>query len=92
VPGVRDAAVLAEPDAGTRHRLVAYLLSTGDLRTPQALHAACVAALPGRETAIAPHRYVLCASVPRDRDSAAEWRAQPVLADGNGRPPILLAL
>jgi hypothetical protein len=89
VPGVRDAAVLAEPDAGTRHRLVAYLLSAGDMRTPRALHAACVAALPGRETAIAPHRYVLCASAPRDRDSAAEWRAQPVLADGNGRHPVL---
>jgi hypothetical protein len=50
------------------------------------LHGECVAALPGNESAMAPHRYVVCATAPSDVDDEAAWRSVPVLAEGTGRP------
>lgn len=76
--------VFALPDALGRTTLVAYLAG-GSCRTPQQAHAACMRMLPGRYTAIAPSRYVICAHAPENPMDRAEWLAQPVLADGNGR-------
>ncbi|AVT28385.1 hypothetical protein C6361_01470 [Plantactinospora sp. BC1] len=75
--------VFAIPD-GDGHRLVAYLVG-GSARTPREAHAACVAAMPGRRTAMTPQRYVICAEPPADPADPAAWARQPVLADGDGR-------
>lgn len=75
--------VFAIPD-GDDTRLVAYLVG-GSVRTPRDAHAACVAAMPGRRTAMTPHRYVICAEPPADPADPAAWARQPVLADGDGR-------
>ncbi len=53
---------------------------------PAWLHAACVAALPGNRTAMAPHRYVVSAGPPCIRDITG-WQGVPVLAEGTGRVP-----
>jgi hypothetical protein len=85
--GVRRADVFATPD----HRLVAYLDGTAsaidsaiDIDIAR-LHAACVGALPGLRTAIAPHHYVICTCAPPDSDFLA-WQRLPILAEGSGRP------
>lgn len=88
--------------------LTAYLAPSGPL-TPEQAHAACMAVLPPgleppprmRYTAIAPARYVICATAPPGpaglavgpagptgpaADPAA-WRRQPVLSAGPGRLP-----
>ena len=62
--------------------LVAFLAPHLD---PARAHEACMAMLPGRETAMAPQRYVICASPPGDAGDPAAWRAQPVVAAGSGR-------
>lgn len=51
----QSARVYAVPDDRHGHRLVCHV--AGDL-TPRVLHDACMAALPGRTAAIAPHWYV----------------------------------
>jgi hypothetical protein len=79
-----SAAVFAEPSADGP-RLVAYLHGARTPPDPDALHAACAAALPGLRTAVAPHAYVVCAAAPRSPDPAG-WRQAPVLARGTGRP------
>nr|BFE56253.1 hypothetical protein GCM10020063_007790 [Dactylosporangium thailandense] len=53
--------------------------------TPQSLHAACMAALPGRRTAMAPQHYVVCAEPPADPADLGQWRALPVVASATGR-------
>ncbi|GAB3981071.1 condensation domain-containing protein [Plantactinospora veratri] len=75
--------VFAVPD-GDGYRLVAYLVG-GSARTPREAHAACVAAMPGRRTAMTPQRYVICAEPPADPADPAAWARQRVLADGDGR-------
>ncbi|MFC6020138.1 condensation domain-containing protein [Plantactinospora solaniradicis] len=65
-------------------RLVAYLVG-GSVRTPRQAHAACVAAMPGRRTAMTPHRYVICADPPADPADPQAWARQPVLTAGDGR-------
>ncbi|MBF9129259.1 hypothetical protein I0C86_09760 [Plantactinospora sp. S1510] len=65
-------------------RLVAYLVG-GSVRTPEQAHAACVAAMPGRRTAMTPHRYVICADPPADPSDPQAWAHQPVLTAGDGR-------
>lgn len=66
--------------------LVAYVDGSGGPHIElQALHRDCVTALPGRRTAVAPDRYVLCAGAPATQDRAG-WLALPVLAEGCGRP------
>ncbi|WP_422769920.1 condensation domain-containing protein [Plantactinospora sp. WMMC1484] len=75
--------VFAIPD-GDGCRLVAYLVG-GSHRTPREAHAACVAAMPGRRTAMTPQRYVFCTAPPEDPADPAAWARQPVLADGDGR-------
>ncbi|HVV22894.1 MAG TPA: condensation domain-containing protein [Pseudonocardiaceae bacterium] len=65
----------------TRTGLVAYLSGT----SPVEAHAACMTRLPGRHLAMAPTHYVVCAGVPDDVDSMRQWRALPVVAEGDGR-------
>ncbi|WP_371477822.1 condensation domain-containing protein [Kitasatospora sp. NBC_00315] len=93
--------VSAEPDVALGHRLVCHLAlprpagpgappaagaapgrSTADLAR---IHAACVAALPGRPSVMAPHHYVVTDGVPADPADPAGWRALPVLLEGDGR-------
>jgi hypothetical protein len=63
--------------------LVGYVADPG--LTPRAAHLACMAGLPSRPTAMAPGRYVVCATAPRDPADLDEWRRQPVLVEGDGR-------
>jgi len=48
------------------------------------LHTACVDALPGNRTVIAPQHYVVCAGAPRVSDLTG-WQRLPVSAEGTGR-------
>ncbi|NUS14880.1 MAG: hypothetical protein HOY69_26380 [Streptomyces sp.] len=68
-------------------RLVAYLDGSRAAADPAALHAACMAALPGLRTAVAPHEYVVCAGPAPRRPDLAGWQEAPVLARGTGRVP-----
>ena len=52
---------------------------------PERIHDACMAALPGRLTAMAPGHYVICEQPPADRSDLIAWQNQRVLAEGNGR-------
>jgi hypothetical protein len=65
--------------------LTAYLAATPAVRTPGQAHAACMRTLPGRHSAMAPGRYVVCASSPSDPADLTGWRLQPVLGEGDGR-------
>jgi hypothetical protein len=65
--------------------VVVGYLPAGLVASPRAAHDACVALLPGRSTAMAPHRYVICDGVPADPDQQAGWRDLHVLATGDGR-------
>jgi hypothetical protein len=74
--------------------LTAWLAPSGPL-TPEQAHAACMAVLPAgpqppasmRYSAMAPARYVICATAPPDPADPEAWRRQPVRAVGPGRPP-----
>lgn len=68
VEALRTTAAVSIEDG----RLVGHLAATDSVRTPEQAHAACMAALPGRYTAITPAWYVI-----RDGDT--------VLAQGDGR-------
>ncbi|WP_371779992.1 condensation domain-containing protein [Streptosporangium subroseum] len=52
--------------------------------TPEEIHAACLALLQGRTSAMAPHHYVIHAPGPGDT-----WLRGPVIAEGDGRDFIL---
>jgi hypothetical protein len=79
---VRDVAkapgVAVFPDGP---EIIAYLagpqLSGSQLSGLPSLHAACVTALPGRRTALAPHHYILCATPPPTPTLNA-WQRMPV--------------
>ncbi|MFC1411971.1 condensation domain-containing protein [Streptacidiphilus sp. N1-12] len=75
--------VVAEPDERLGHRLVCHLAAGA--ADPARIHTACVAALPGRPAAMAPHHYVLHTGSPADPADPAAWRALPVRCEGNGR-------
>ena len=79
-PGV--ARVFAS--AGGRP-LVAYLAATDAVRTPEQVHARCMAALTDHPTAITPRHYVVCRTAPSDPSDPAAWPAP--LAAGTGRLP-----
>jgi hypothetical protein len=63
--------------------LVAYLVATDSVHTPEQAHARCVAALPRHPTALTPRHYVVCATAPPDPTDLAAW--PPPLAAGTGR-------
>ncbi|GAA3123593.1 condensation domain-containing protein [Streptosporangium carneum] len=48
--------------------------------TPEEIHAACLALLPGRTSAMAPHHYVVHRPAPGDA-----WLRTPVVTEGHGR-------
>jgi hypothetical protein len=77
--------VFAIPGPHGTPLLTAYLIGTGSVRTPEQAHTACMRALPGQHTAMAPGWYVLCAGAPPDPGDPAGWRHQPVLSSGDGR-------
>ncbi|MFC6080074.1 condensation domain-containing protein [Sphaerisporangium aureirubrum] len=70
-------------DAGGR--LVAYLVAGPGVATPAQAHARCLAALPGRPTAVTPAHYVLCDRAPDDPADLRGWWRRPVVAEGSGR-------
>ncbi|HEU4422435.1 MAG TPA: condensation domain-containing protein [Pilimelia sp.] len=80
-----QSGVFVTADAG-EPRLVAYLAAAGRPLDPRDAHQACLAALPGRSTAMAPRRYVVCDGPPPTGVDVAAWRALPVIAEGSGRP------
>ncbi|HEX3649500.1 MAG TPA: hypothetical protein VHV49_13820, partial [Pseudonocardiaceae bacterium] len=82
VRSVVGAALPGSHVAVVDGRLIAYVPVSADVATPEAAHAACLAALPGHHLAMTPGHYLLCAGAPSDD---AGWAARPVLAEGDGR-------
>ncbi len=78
------APVLVFPPTGPRP-LVAYLAGDGFIRSCEQAHTMCMAALPGRPTAMTPRYYVLCRGAPQEVTDMAAWQRQLVLAEGSGR-------
>jgi hypothetical protein len=64
--------------------LVAYVVATESVSTPEQAHARCVATLPNHPNASTPHHYVLCATTPLEPANLAAWHS--VLNAGTGRP------
>lgn len=65
--------------------LVAYLVATDAVQTPEQAHARCMAVLPHHPTALTPHQYVICATAPPDPTDRTAWPAP--LRTGSGRSP-----
>jgi hypothetical protein len=82
VEALAPARVQIFPEVAGR-QLVAYVAANVSLRIPEQAHARCLAALPGRHTAMAPRYYVLCEAAPADPADLAGWHA--VVAEGSGR-------
>ena len=74
------ASVFAAADG---RPLVAHLVATEAVRTPEQAHARCMDVLAHHPTAITPTHYVLCAAAPPDPADPAAWPAP--LAAGSGR-------
>jgi hypothetical protein len=88
VPAVRAFLVR---DGDGNPALIACLASSPQIRTAAQAHAACVAALEGRPTAMAPGRYSVYARPPDDPGDLASWREQRLLDDGDGRDARIAA-
>jgi hypothetical protein len=74
------ARVFASADG---HPLVAHLVATSAVRTPQQAHARCVSALADHPTAITPRYYVICRTALSEPADPAAW--PPPVATGTGR-------
>jgi hypothetical protein len=70
------------PSAGGEP-LVAHLVATDLIRTPEQAHARCMAVLAEYPTALTPRHYVVCATAPPDPTDLAAWPSP--LAAGTGR-------
>ncbi|MEE6261673.1 condensation domain-containing protein [Plantactinospora sonchi] len=79
--------VFAVPDERGDPQLVAYLAG-GRPSTPRQAHLACLARLPGRDTAMTPQRYVLCARAPEDPTDLSAWQRAEVRHAGDGRAEV----
>jgi hypothetical protein len=77
------AAVFRAP--GCDAELVAYVVAPELACALPALHAAVVGLLDGRSDAVAPTRYVLCATAPTDPADPAAWQALVPVDAGTGR-------
>ena len=75
--------VFAEVDGNPLVAFIAGGAATG--LAPRDIHERCVAALPGRPTAMAPRWYVVCDAPPDELDQLDAWRRQRVVAEGAGR-------
>ncbi|MEU8516187.1 condensation domain-containing protein [Kitasatospora sp. NPDC048722] len=77
--------VTAEPDDDLGHRLVCRLAGPAD---PRDVQRRALAALPGRVSAVTPHRYVVHGGAPEPAraDDPQAWAELPVLSDSSGRP------
>ncbi|WEH34414.1 condensation domain-containing protein [Streptomyces sp. AM 4-1-1] len=84
VVGDAPHLVTIEPDERLGHRLVCHLVAPA---APESVHERTLVALPGRVTAIAPHRYLVHPAAPPADGLAdpAAWAALPVIADASGR-------
>jgi hypothetical protein len=78
------ARIFVQPDEAP---LVAYVVATDSLRTPEQAHARCMALLSAHPAAMTPQRYVLYESFPTDPDDPTTW--SKVASAGTGRPVIL---
>jgi hypothetical protein len=67
------------------HPLVAHLVATAEVASPQEAHRRCMGVLAGFATAITPRRYALFADAPEQPHRTDEWGV-PV-AEGTGREP-----
>jgi hypothetical protein len=85
------AHAFAVPGEDGEPALLACLAASPEIRTPGQAHAACMAALDGRLTAMAPGRYLVYDRPPDDAGDLASWRRQSLLADGDGRDPVIAA-
>jgi hypothetical protein len=65
------------------HPLVAHLVATAAVHTPQQAHARCMAVLAHHPTAITPRHYVICRTAPPDPADPTAW--PPPMAAGSGR-------
>jgi hypothetical protein len=65
--------------------VIACLAASPRVRTSGQAHAACVAALDGRLTAMTPGRYSVYAQPPEDPSDLASWRKEQLVDDGDGR-------
>jgi hypothetical protein len=79
---VAPAVACVFASAGSRP-LVAHLVATDAVATPEQAHARCMAALARHPTAITPRHYVICRTAPPDPADPAAW--PPPLATGTGR-------
>jgi hypothetical protein len=79
------AHVFAVPDRDGNPALAACLAASPKIRTSKQAHAACVAALDDRLTAMAPGHYSVYTQPPEDPSDLASWRKQRLLDDGDGR-------
>jgi hypothetical protein len=84
-------SLVAEAAAGRRThvamadgRIECFVSGDGEL-TPEVLHDAIMAALPGRSSAMAPHHYVVCRGAPGDLEELDGWRSQARICEGSGR-------
>ncbi|MEV0531597.1 condensation domain-containing protein [Kitasatospora sp. NPDC050463] len=77
------AATRVEFDDG---RLVARIATADPGLTPLVAHRTVIGALPGRDTAMAPHHYVVHAAA-ADVAGPPPWGELPVVAEGAGRSP-----
>jgi len=66
--------------------LVAYIVAGAGVGSPAEAHARCLAALPGRPTAIAPRHYVLWEAAPEDPADRDGW--QRMVSEGSGRTRV----
>ncbi len=84
VTGRRPAVGTGEKDE-SQPTVLAYLAGGADGLTPVQAHDACMAALPGRITSMAPGYYLICDRPPQDRSDLIAWQSQRLLAEGDGR-------
>ncbi|MFD9698194.1 amino acid adenylation domain-containing protein [Lentzea sp. NPDC059081] len=80
-PAVRDVVAVALDDGAGSHRLVAYLVTDGDLPDVAGLHAFCGGFLPGY---MVPSAFVGLAELPLSRNGKVDRAALP--APGAARP------
>lgn len=70
---------------GERATLTACIAADGRPLSPHDVHTRCVALLPDRPAAMAPHEYVIFDRAPKDPGELSSWHEGNVVAAGPGR-------